>query len=77
MPTPAEFAQAGPWAVVVFLLAGGIVGLWTAVVKEWIVPGSRLHREEQKSRRLEVQVRRNTKSLETIAKRLAEKPLDV
>jgi hypothetical protein len=47
------------------------------VVKEWIVPGSRLHREEQKSRRLEVQVRRNTKSLETIAKRLAEKPLDV
>lgn len=71
MPSPQDLAQAGPWAVVVFLLASGIGALWTAFIKEWIVPGSRLRREEQKNRRLEAQVLRNTKAMETIAKHLA------
>ena len=39
MPTPAEIANAGPWAVLVFCLITGFVGLFTAIIKQLLVPG--------------------------------------
>lgn len=72
MPSPGDLAAAGPWAVAVFFVASGIVGLWTGFQRGWIVTGREMKREEQRTRRLEVQVLRNTRAFETLAKAQAE-----
>ena len=39
MPTLDAIASAGPWAVLVFCLIAGFVGLFGAVIKGVVVPG--------------------------------------
>lgn len=71
--TPEQIAQAGPWAVVVAILLAGIGGLWWAFVREVIVTGARLRREERRSRRLEAQIKRDQRTMGDMAKRLASR----
>lgn len=39
MPSLDAIANAGPWAVLVFCLIAGFVGLFTAIIKKIVVPG--------------------------------------
>jgi hypothetical protein len=67
MPTPAEIDAAGPWAVLVFVLISGIVGLFVAFAKEAIVSGPAYRRLLADWQVLKDQGDRNAKALEAAA----------
>ena len=67
MPSPEEINAAGPWAVLVFFLAAGIVGLFAAFAKEIIVPGGTHRRLRADFDEVKTQGDRNAKALETAA----------
>ena len=67
MPSPEEINAAGPWAVLVFVLLSGIVGVFAAFSKEVIVSGAAYRRLLADWQVLKDQSDRNAKALEGAA----------
>lgn len=76
MPTPAEINAAGPWAVLVFVLIGGIVALFGAFVKQLIVPGWIYRSLRDDWQKLKDQGDRNAKAIEAMAERERKRARD-
>jgi len=71
VPTPQQIAEAGPWAVLAFVLIAVIFGAATAFVRGWVVPGWVYRRLDERSDRTEVALAKLTTSIDTLADDIA------
>jgi hypothetical protein len=66
MPSLSDIATAGPWAVCVFFLAAGIVGLFLSVVSGRLVPGWIYRKLDADWEQLKDQGDRSSKTMEAV-----------
>lgn len=81
LPTPEQIQQAGPWAVLAFVLILGIVVVATAFLKDVVVSGKR-YRDDmaagaRRERLYQLQLRRNRETFEDALRQLAKGRPDV